>query len=95
MNILIIYAFLGQRILLFKLPKPSLIAAAVIAILMVVPPIIFGMLKFTHAPHEIATPWLFTIFSLAAFNNHLQSLTMMSVLFPLLSQWGNTCCRWI
>ncbi len=86
MNILVIYALIGQRILLFKLPKPSLIATAVIAILMVVPPIIFGVLDL--APHEIVTPWFFTIFSLAASNNHLQLLTMMSVLFPLLSQWG-------
>ena len=86
LNILIIYAVIGQRILLFKLPKPALIATGVIAVLMIVPPMMFGILQFY--PHEAITPWLFTIFNLAAFNNHLNMLTMMSVIFPLLSQWG-------
>ncbi|MGK7956094.1 MAG: hypothetical protein AB4063_12715 [Crocosphaera sp.] len=86
LNILLIYAMVGQRILLFKLPKPALIAAGVIAVLMSVPPFMFAILQLT--PHETVTPWLFTIFSLAAFNRHLETLTLMSVIFPLLSQWG-------
>ncbi|MDJ0845988.1 hypothetical protein [Crocosphaera sp.] len=86
LNILLIYAMVGQRILLWKLPKPALIAAGVIAVLMVVPPFMLTILELT--PHEAVTPWLFTIVSLAAFNRHLDTLTMMSVLFPLLSQWG-------
>ncbi|MDJ0660081.1 MAG: hypothetical protein QNJ42_11415 [Crocosphaera sp.] len=86
LNLLLIYAVVGQRILLFKLPKPALIAAGVIAVLMIVPPLMFVILKLT--PDEVVTPWLFTMFSLAAFNRHLDTLTMMSILFPLLSQWG-------
>ncbi|WP_107668440.1 hypothetical protein [Cyanothece sp. BG0011] len=86
LNLLMIYALLSQRILLLKLPKPTLIATAVISVLMVVPPIVFAILQLT--PHEIATPWLFTIFSLAAFNRYLDTLTLMSVIFPILSQWG-------
>ncbi len=86
LNLLIFYAMIGQRILLFKLPKPALIAAGVIAVLMVVPPFMFSILQF--APHKVVTPWLFTIFSLPAFNNYIETLTMMSVMFPLLSQWG-------
>ncbi|ACB53047.1 conserved hypothetical protein [Crocosphaera subtropica ATCC 51142] len=86
LNILIIYALLSQRILLFKLPKPTLIATVILGVLVVVPPVVFAILQLT--PHEIATPWLFTIFSLAAFNHHLETLTLMSVIFPLLSQWG-------
>ncbi|MDJ0731180.1 MAG: hypothetical protein QNJ33_14435, partial [Crocosphaera sp.] len=86
LNILIIYALVSQRILLFKLPKPTLIASGVIAVLMVIPPFMFAILQLT--PHQTITPWLFTIFSLAAFNHHLQTLTMISVIFPILSQWG-------
>ncbi|MDJ0599729.1 MAG: hypothetical protein QNJ37_12915 [Crocosphaera sp.] len=86
LNILIIYAVIGQRILLFKLPKPALIATGVIGVLMFVPPFMFAILQLT--PYEVVTPWLFTIFSLAAFNRYLDTLTMMSVIFPLLCQWG-------
>ncbi|MGK7886460.1 MAG: hypothetical protein AB4057_17775 [Crocosphaera sp.] len=86
LNILIIYAVIGQRILLFKLPKPALIATGVIAVLMIVPPLMFAILQMY--PNEAISPWLFTIFNLAAFDNNLNMLTMMSVIFPLLSQWG-------
>ncbi len=86
LNLLIIYAIISQRILLFKLPKPTLIATVVLGVLMAVPPVMFAILQLT--PHEVATPWLFTIFSLAAFNRYLDTLTLMSVIFPLLSQWG-------
>ncbi len=86
LNMLIIYAVIGQRILLFKLPKPALIATAVIAVLMIVPPMMFAILQIY--PNDVITPWLFTIFNLAAFNDNLNMLTMMSVIFPLLSQWG-------
>ena len=85
LNILIIYGIVGQRILLFKLPKSTLIATAVIAILMIVPPVMLGILGLT--PYEISTPWFFTIFSLAVFNSYSQALTLTSVIFPLLIEW--------
>ncbi|MEL4894588.1 hypothetical protein [Crocosphaera sp. Alani8] len=85
LNILIIYAVVGQRILLFKLPKPDLIATGVIAILMFIPPLMFSILGLE--PSETITPWLFTIFGVAAFNSDLHLLTLTSVIFPLLSQW--------
>ncbi|MDJ0509027.1 MAG: hypothetical protein QNJ64_07220 [Crocosphaera sp.] len=84
-NILIFYGIVGQRILLFKLPKPSLIATAVIALLMVIPPILFGLLELS--PDDFSSPWFFTIFSLVVFENYSQTLTVTSVVAPLLIEW--------
>ncbi len=85
LTILIIFGIIGQRILLFKLPKPTLIATAVIAILMIVPPVVFGILQLE--PYDVPTPWFFTIFSVAVFSNNSPVLTVTSVVFPLLIQW--------
>ncbi|MEA5509780.1 hypothetical protein VB715_08385 [Crocosphaera sp. UHCC 0190] len=86
MNVILIYAVIGQRILLLKIPKQTLVAGAVVGILMFFPPICFSILG--GLPHQSFTPWLFTFFSIAFLNNHLKSLQIMSVLFSLLSQWG-------
>lgn len=86
LNLLIIYAVIGQRILLFKLPKPTLIATGVIGVLMFIPPLIFAILQLD--PNKAVTPWLFTIFSVVASYDNLEMLSIMSVMFSLLSQWG-------
>ena len=83
-NMLIICAVIGQRILLFKLPKPSLVATFAIAVIIVVLPIFLGI--FDILPHRVFTPWLFTVFSVLS--DAGQPFTLFSVLFTLISQWG-------
>ncbi|MEM8778940.1 MAG: hypothetical protein AAGF26_08730, partial [Cyanobacteria bacterium P01_G01_bin.49] len=84
-NLTLICAVIGQRILLLKLPKPALIAAIVIAVFMAVPPIFLGI--FGVSPYESIFPWLFTFFSLGLLNHHLQDINITSILLSSLGQW--------
>lgn len=85
MSLIIVYAAVAQVMLFMKLQKRASWAAATVGLLVIAPPIIFGLLSMS--PTENPAIWLFSAFPWAA----VEKANAMSVFVAIISQsvaWG-------
>jgi hypothetical protein len=84
MNMILIYSIIGQRILMLKTPKSTLIATVVIGSLIALPPMGLGMLGLL--PEKIMLPWLFTFLPLVVLENMVKYPSIIAFMFSILGQ---------
>ncbi|GBF80625.1 hypothetical protein [Aphanothece sacrum] len=84
MNMILIYSIIGQRILMLKTPKSTLIATLAIGSLITLPPMGLGMLGLF--PDKVMTPWLFTFLPLVVLENMAKCPSIIMFMFSILGQ---------
>jgi len=80
LSLIIVYAAIAQLMLFMKTPKRAALAAATVGLLVVLPPVIFGLLSMT--PTKNAGVWLFSAFPWAA----VEHATSTAVLLVIIGQ---------
>ncbi len=80
MSLVIVYAAVAQLMLLMKMPKRAPWAAATVGLMIVLPPLIFGLLSLEPSKH--AGVWLFSAFPWAA----VEYTSPLSVFLAIIGQ---------
>ena len=81
-SVMLIYASIAQLMLMMKTSKRQIWAAATVAALIIIPPILFGLFKLE--PHDETGVWLFSIFPIIA-TEHANAEV---IFLAFITQWG-------